>query len=116
MQILSPAANGTVPTPVRFVASEDGAAGWVVSQTDGTPLYKTAAPSLDAWVLLPQTPQSVIVSALGGDGNPIASEPLQFDVAGVAMPVPPADAQSYEVDTATWTVELHDIGGRFQWG
>lgn len=115
MDVSSPAAGSTVTTPVHFVANAEAADRWSVNAADGKPLYTSSGAALDAWVLLPQGEQTVEVTALDGN-DPIASEPLPINVAGVAIPAPPPGIQPYALDTAQWTVQLHNILGKYQNG
>jgi hypothetical protein len=107
--VTSPTAP-TVPTPVHFVASADGAKAWVVTASDGKLLFKTANAALDGWVLLPQALQSVTVTALNEHAVPVGSAPLQINVQGVAAPKPPRSKRVYTLGRKGWRVFQKHVG------
>lgn len=107
--ITSPTA-ATVTTPVHFAASANGATAWVVTASDGKPLFKSANAALDGWVLLPQAQQSVTVTALDAQGVPIGSAPLQINVQGVAAPKPPRSKRVYTLGRKGWQAFDRHVG------
>ena len=111
--VTSPITTAPVTTPVHFVASADGARAWVVTASDGRPLYKTANAALDGWVLLPQIHQSVTVTAMDDHGVSIGSAPLDIDVQGVAAPIPPQSSRVYPLERGGWRKVEKNLGGDY---
>jgi len=114
ISVTSPCPNATVTTPVHFVASADGAAGWTVTASNGSPLYKTANPSLDGWVVLQKGQHNVTVTANDAHGKTIGRTPLTINVQGVALPTPPASAAGRTINRKGWKPFTENIGGDAQ--
>ena len=92
---LSASRTSPVNSPVHFEATAESdlhVTGYIV-YVDDKNVYQSMGSALDAWVILPpDTTHFVYVRAWDASGSYLASPTYWIRVAGLAPPVPPANA------------------------
>jgi hypothetical protein len=113
--------NGTtnLTSPIHLQATAEDAAtvtGYVV-YVDNVNVFRNFAPSVDAWLPLPQGAHTLYVQAWDPHSN-LATQTYFINVIGFAPPTAPPHAHRFlNIDNGAWTLDNNpDVGGNCNHG